>query len=278
MSHKPSAASLRRLRREGRAIRHAVAGTHVDPVVTTRLGDRLIVELFSGTGRFARACARHGFHATTLDVADSPLQDILNDDCFAGLVTSIRQRRVSFLWMAVPCATWSRARRPGLGPPQLRSDAYVMGFPDLKGASRRRVKMHNKILFRVAELVAECREHDVHYCIENPDSSRFWMSRPMLKIAAESFVVQLDFCQYGERWRKRTRLVTSCPALQQMERLCTSSGTYPNCSRTAKRHIQVSGIDARTGAFKTMLACPYPKPMVRRAASLLADFFWTGIG
>ena len=96
MSHKPSAASLRRLRREGRAIRHAVAGTHIDPDVTTRLGDRLIVELFSGTGRFARACARHGFHATTLDVADSPLQDILNDDCFAGLVASIRQKRVSF--------------------------------------------------------------------------------------------------------------------------------------------------------------------------------------
>ncbi len=278
MSHMPSAASQRRLRREARAIRHAVAGTHIDPDVATRLGNHLIVELFSGTGRFARACARHGFHATTLDIADSPLQDILRDDCFAALVASIRQKRVSLLWLAVPCATWSRARRPGIGPPQLRSDAYVMGFPDLKGASRRRVKMHNKILFRVAELVAECREHAVHYCIENPGSSRFWLTRPMLRIAADSFVVQLDFCQYGERWRKRTRLVTSCPALQHMERLCSSSGTYPNCSRTAKRHIQLSGIDARTGAFETMLACPYPKPMVRRAASLLADFFLTGIG
>ena len=136
----------------------------------------------------------------------------------------------------------------------------------------------HKIIFRVAELVAECREHAVHYCIENPDSSRFWLTRPMLKIAADSFVVQMDFCQYGERWRKRTRLVTSCPALQQMERLCSSSGTYPNCSRTGKRRIQLSGIDARTGAFKTMLACPCPKPMVRRAASLLANLFLVGNG
>ncbi len=261
------------MRREARAIRRATVGTHVDPEKLTALTGKLIFELFSGSGRLARTCAKRGFSAKTYDWKDDPNQDFLDDAEFRKICSLVRGRKITLLWIALPCCTWSRARRPGFGKPQLRSDRYLMGWPDLKGKARANVKLHNRILYRVAELVQLCIDCGVDWCIENPASSRVWLTRPILKLLPMCEFVTFDFCQYGEPWRKRTSIATSLPCLAAISKLCSSSAHYPCCSRTGKRHLQLSGVDPATKQFRTLLACPYPRPLVRRIADILGEHY-----
>ena len=177
------------------------------------------------------------------------------------------------LWIGIPCCTWSRARRPGAGPPPLRSDRYLMGYPDLKGQARSTVRLHNKIMYKVCELVELCRDCGVDWVIENPASSRLWLTRPMKKVMCGATFFSLDFCQYGERWRKRTSFATSIASLSSLSALCGSSSAHPSCTRTGRRHIQLSGIDPKTKQFRTMLACPYPKKLVVALADALRCYF-----
>ena len=263
--------SRSRLRREARAIRRAVGGTNLDPEVLNDLSSTLILELFSGTGRLARCLVKKGFSCKTFDITDDPSQDILDDKAFASLCQLVRSGRLKFVWIGIPCCTWSRARRPGWGPPPLRSDFYLLGYPDLRGKNRAKVRAHNQIMYRTAELVRLCKLHGVRYAVENPDSSRIWLTKPMQRIIDDSIAVTFDFCQYGERWRKRTMVITDVRELADLERLCSCSGRCPECSRTGTRHLQLSGIDPKGGMFKTLLACPYPKQLVRRVSDLLVQ-------
>ena len=85
-----------RLRREARALRRATVGTHVDPDVTNRLSNVLIFELFSGSGRLAKACCRLGFSARTFDIDQGVDQDILDDAAFASICDLIKRHQITF--------------------------------------------------------------------------------------------------------------------------------------------------------------------------------------
>ena len=148
-----------------------------------------------------------------------------------------------------------------------------MGYPDLRGKARATVRLHNKIMYKVCELVELCRDCGVEWVIENPASSRLWLTRPMRKVTCDATLFSLDFCQYGERWRKRTSFATSIASLSSLSALCGSSSAHPSCTRTGRRHIQLSGIDPRTKQFRTMLACPYPKKLVVALADALRCYF-----
>ena len=200
--------------REAQVSRRSIAGTHIGPVVTNRLSGHLIFELFSGSARLSGACVSRGFAARTFDVAQSAAQDILDDVVFSGLCDVVTRRTMRVPWLAIPCATWSRARRGGCGPPALRSDRFLMGLPKLQGKDKAKVRMHNKIHYRACELVALCRLHAIDYVIENPASSRLLRTSKLDKTIDVSHVTDFDFCQFGEPWRKRTRLVISIQCSQ----------------------------------------------------------------
>eukprot|EP00974_Lingulodinium_polyedra_P013433 1299601-Lingulodinium_polyedra.AAC.1 len=48
--------------------------------------------------------------------------------------------------MGIECKTLTRARRPGGGPPPLRSNAHPWGFPDLRGANEAKVATANRLI------------------------------------------------------------------------------------------------------------------------------------
>ena len=109
-------------RREARAIRKAVLGAHLDPDQISQLSAKLVFELFSGTRNFVKSCVSRGFMGRAFDFLDDPAFDIMDDKVFAKLLTMIDRRQIFFLWIGLPCCTWSRARRGGRGPGPLRSD------------------------------------------------------------------------------------------------------------------------------------------------------------
>ena len=145
--------------------------------------------------------------------------------------------------------------------------------PWLRGANRKTLKLHNRILHGVGEIVSFCGQYKVRFVIENPGTPRIWSTGIMQKFIASDDVltVLFDFCKFRERWRKRTQLLTDIQELSALSRLCTSSSASPICSRTQKRHIQLPGVDPNTGFFRTLLANPYPRAFVCEAASFSAN-------
>ena len=111
-----------------------------------------------------------------------------------------------------------------------------------------------------------CVKEGIYFVIENPESSLMWVFPPMLELLAKQEVVRisLDYCQYGEEWKKPTTLATNCNALQVLERRCQDTGG--RCSRTGLVHRELRG-SGPDGTKWTKTACPCPfssaRPMPR---------------
>ena len=167
----------------------------------------------------------------------------------------------------MPCVTFSVARKPGDGgPPPLRSDEFPMGLPHLR--SRNLFKLHegNQLLHFTCDLIALCQQNNVPWCFENPASSRCWMTPRVQSLGGR--YIELDFCQFGEPWRKRTGLLHGGVDFSQLARLC--SGQKGWCSTTGRKHQHLSGTNEH-GAFWTRVAQPYPLALVTMLAQSLSE-------
>ena len=69
------------------------------------------------------------------------------------------------------------------------------------------------------------------------------------------FVETLDYCQFGEDWKKPTTIMGNFWHVPAISRRCT--GTHHFCSATYRPHVPLSG-RAANGLFRTLLAQPYP--------------------
>ena len=109
----------------------------------------------------------------------------------------------------MPCTTLSRARTwDGLGPGLLRTDDEPWGITSLNVADRKNVETGNALFRFTLRLLKLCERHSVPYALENPETSMAWDMKPMRRFI-------LDFCQFGEAWKKPTqiqrfRLVSPC--------------------------------------------------------------------
>ena len=108
--------------------------------------------------------------------------------------------------------------------------------------------------------------------LENPFMSFFFDAPPIAKLISTGQNVLLDFCQFGTRWRKRTRFVAwNCSALNDMKVLCKPSNGLCNCS--GRRHIILTGTDPVSHIKWTKLAEPYPNKLCTFIASHLVSAF-----
>ena len=80
--------------------------------------------------------------------------------------------------------------------------------------------------------------------------------------------LRLDFCGFGEAWKKPTGLLHGFIDLQQSAVTCKGSSRI--CGFTGKRHIHLKGYSA-DGQFMTLVAQPYPSQMVNALGKICAD-------
>ena len=173
------------------------------------------------------ALSARGFTCKSFDIAPDPFQVIFDDTPYGKLTALVNPGRVTMIWLGVPCNTWSRARRPGSGPPPLRSDNFVMGYPDLKGASYRKVRFASRSMYRVAELVLLCISCAVDYVLENPAGLRLWLSKPFKQFGVCSSHSELDFGKFVEPWRKIIALMTNIYGIECLRKLCGPVDVIP---------------------------------------------------
>ena len=227
----------------------------------------LLSGIFSGCGRLCRAISSKGIQAFEIDNATNPEDDVLDPLTESAIVELLLSGAVFMVWLGMPCATFSVARRhDGLGPGPIRSDSYPMGLPWTRGRDRAKLITGNQLFFFTMRIVCICLCLKIPVVLENPMSSRCWIT-PILQQLLHWNMLQvndLDFCQFGERWKKPTRLASNFIDLSSLRLTC--KGTFLHCSYSGKRHIQLKGTE-NSGRYMTLIAQPYPYILCERIAA-----------
>lgn len=225
-----------------------------------------VVELFAGCANLSHACCREGFRALSLDILYGPGCDLLKSSVVSKLFHFLRNNWVALVWLGMPCNSWSRARKyDDLGPPPLRDDdEYLWGLPNLSKADQRKVQQGNQLLMATYNIIQYCIKHNIPWALENPWTSRAWLTSPLQELLRSGQLQRVDFCQFGTPWRKATGIMASPDAwLKPIMVSCEPANG--RCSKTGRKHIILQGTDA-SGTFLTMRAQPYPKGMCKKIA------------
>ena len=189
---------------------------------------------------------------------------------FQKLSSAIRSGYFSFVHFGMPCESWSRARKWDGGPHQpLRDDHdFLYGFSALSVFDERKVLRGNALLRATFRLAKECMAVSVPWTIENPATSRAWLTKEMKMLKQLGASPQeTHYCQYGKSWRKATIFLSwNLPRFN----LKCCSGSHGKCSATGERHFVLQGRNSE-GAFYTLIAQPHPAGLCKHIATVLSQ-------
>ena len=229
-------------------------------------------ELYAGCCGISKATAQEGGHAESYEILRSPLENLKLPSQRRALRRRIQSGEAKTLWIGLTCASWSRARRApqwSKMPHALRDDdKFIYGLPDLSARDQARVDDGNDSLAFVASLIRLCLRCRVQVILENPGTSRLWITREMQELLPKASSNDLvDYCSFGTAWRKRTRLVSWSRGLSGLPALCC--GKKGICSYSGKTHELLEGTSK--GVFKTAIASAYPRRMCKLVAKQLTQ-------
>ena len=231
---------------------------------------RFCLELFAGTARISQSLWKQGLPCFPIDTCMFPSHNVLDPDVAHNILNFISSGRVMLVWLGMPCTTFSRARRwDGLGPTPLRTSSDIWGLPFLRRADQRKLVEGNNLFFFTMRILQLCQSRRIPYILENPLTSMAWEMPPLVDFCQEFLpsVCDLDFCCYGEIWKKPTRLLFNFIDISSLAKRC--QGTHLRCSNTKRPHRALVGTDS-AGVFWTLRAQPYPWALCRCFAELAA--------
>ena len=243
------------------------------------LKGKWFANVFGGTFGLAKAFCHEGLLSEGWDRESSTGLDLLDPRVVDWFKMKIRQGRYVALSFDFPCVTWSRARRPnGKGPRPLRGDtpSDLFGFSDLQGTDLLKVQEGNRLLAVVEDIIKLRIPQQIVVFLENPQSSRLWLTPALRKLMAFSTCIirNAHFCQYGKQWKKPARFAFWIPHSHQHFHLTLKQCTVHNglCSKTQQPHRILEGRDVETGLFWTKIAEPYPGEMCRDIATAVMSY------
>ncbi len=179
--------------------------------IRIRLRKPRVLELFSGTGSVGKVCRQRGWDVVSLDILPNHqpthVIDILKWD-----YTKWDPSRFDIIWASPPCTEYSAMRNIHKKP--------------------RDLILANAIVQRTLNIITYFQPR--HWFIENPQSGLL-KDLPFMALLRFDDV---DYCQYGYPFRKRTRIWHS-PNVDLKLRLCTY-----DCARSdpvKRRHLSQMG-------------------------------------
>lgn len=231
------------------------------------------LEIFAGTARICTCFNDLDMPMYPIDICLFSDHNVLDKAVEHRIFNWIRSGRIGFIWCGMPCTSFSRARKwDGLGPGPIRSPDFLWGLPDLNGSDRRKVLTGNNLLLFTLRLLRLCERCHVPYALENPMSSMAWDIDKM-QYFISSFspqIVLLDYCQFGEIWKKPTKLLTHGWDSSPLHVRC--QGVHGRCSKTSRPHVPLRGRDY-SGLFMTLRAQPYPWAMAQAVADQMKSLW-----
>ena len=202
---------------------------------------RRFLSLFGGVSNPAKIFAKRGGCAAVIDFAFSPLNDLSKPSKWNRIMQVLHL--FDIIGIDIPCNTWSRARRaPAWSrmPKALRSDQYTFGLPGLSAKDQKLVEQANVMFFGAVRVIRRCLKQNIPGYLENPATSRLWQTPQMKRLLQDPrcHLIRADMCQYACSWKKPT-LLLFWNVTAPLFRICLGTHT---CSRTHRRHVQLSGI------------------------------------
>ena len=230
--------------------------------------------------------SQEGFWVLLWDIKLGSEYDLLlrkNQRLIAGWV---RGGGLDGAHQGIVCTSWSRARDQGPpGPRRVRSDAFVLGLPDLEPHEQAEVDAGNEMMRFGVFLCLLLRAFLVPWSLENPARSRFWLAARVLRLARMRGVcfTITDMCQWGTPWMKPTGFLTWGLSVDSLAKRCCGAKRGV-CARTGRSHVVLRGLD-KNGRFKTGIASAYPHALCKCLArcyynakvSSLAEGFQVGL-
>lgn len=159
---------------------------------------------------------------------------------------------IGYVHLGTPCTIWSRARH------NVR-DSH---------ATRCKEETGIELALFSCEVIKKCIAKGIPYALENPRTSKlFNFSYLVQAVSCGPFhFVDWEMCQYGEKYKKSTRMVTSVDWLHPISRRCHHrshevrlQGKVKSCN-SAGRPVYVN---------RTTLAGAYPIKFCQKYASLI---------
>ena len=166
---------------------------------TTR--NRACLELFSGCESLTLTLRSAGLSCFEgVELKKSSHFDLCRPDLQVLILQLIREGHLYYVHLGTPCTIWSRARRG------IRNWA--------RAEEKERIGL--QLALFSARVIECCEQNDVYWSLENPHSSKLFQFAPIARWLAlrHAHEVVWDMCRFGGRYQKRTRLVTTLPALR----------------------------------------------------------------
>ena len=228
------------------------------------------LDAFGGVGGVTAECQKYGVHGVVYDIAVDKNNDFRNRAFVRSICRLVRRRHFCSGMFHTPCTTFCIARDRNS---QIRTRDFPMGLPAefLSEKQAQQVKDGNETMFATVRLVREFDRLKLPWAIENPLSSRLWLTAGIKSLMNGEHVqfIKLHMCQFGSKWKKPTGILCgNMPShmLDDLHRLCSCQGSI--CSRTHKPHLQLTGT-APCGKPWTAVAQVYPKQLCVSLAKLL---------
>ena len=145
--------------------------------------------------------------------------------------------------------------------------SFYMAIQILSSSDRLKLERGNILLRKTAILARACVKANIPFTIENPHSSRVWLTKEITRLEALGATHQVvHYCQYNKPWKKATTFFGwNIPRFD----FKTCKGSHGICSATLSKHVILQGRN-RDGVFRTLIAQPYPSKLVQHMASQLA--------
>ena len=150
----------------------------------------------------------------------------------------------------------------------------IYGLPGLSAKDQTQVELGNATMRASVRLIEACAQQGCPVFLENPITSMLWFVPEVQALRKHLRYCDLtcDYCQFGERWRKRTRFAAWCaPMWPALSKRCKSKGG--RCTRTKLLHVQLSGVakapkgSKRGRVYLTRLAEAYPVAVAKQIAA-----------
>ena len=224
-----------------------------------------VLELSPARRSISRALLRYGAPwVLTFDSQRSAAEDLSSVDLRARLEALLRSGAFSAVGGLPSASSFSRAIRP-----PVRSRSHPLGLWDFSSFVRAKVSADNVLAKWFLHIRSLCVKLQVVYWVGQPDTSLWWLvpgwEEEAWAHSATTF--RVDMCQFGCRWRKRTRVATNC-SLGGARLLC----------KTPVRHLRLAGHSSSSRLPWTSLADTVPAGFADAlAVGLCAAAQWTSV-
>lgn len=118
--------------------------------------------------------------------------DILSPQVFTKTLSAIKRQGFSVVHFGMPCESWSLARKWDGGPPPLRDNDLFFGRQNLTRHDREKVLRGNELLKSTCQLALACMKFEIPGTIENPQTSRAWLTHEMHGLIGKGAFFQMS--------------------------------------------------------------------------------------